>query len=365
MSVEAISAATLTGSAVALILYDVGEEIELDQLRQASGARPVEGVSKHPTPEYIGFRRPPVIQETGELRLSSGERLRTRMKFYDYGVISLLFETSFAGEWKQWIELASRWMASTEFERLAHQLVSQQIEPVGAAVVKAYPQWLWENYFIFHVAEAPGSPTASELIARSGEQIAQIVRGEICPLSEAEKSEVLQAQLSYYPRDVVVIGWLGAFVYDSVAGAQTTFELLEHSNSQLLEFRHYDELLTRELEAGHKFLERGSSILRRWRLAREGARLQRVTIDVTELTERAENAVKFLSDMFSARLYNLAAKRIGVNDYKSLVEEKLTTAGNLYSFMLGEFHQSRSFALELMVVVILIIELVFLFRGKP
>jgi hypothetical protein len=55
------------------------------------------------------------------------------------------------------------------------------------------------------------------------------------------------------------------------------------------EFRHYDELLTRELEAGHKFLERGSPILRRWRLAREGARLQRLTIDVTELTERAEN----------------------------------------------------------------------------
>lgn len=354
----------LSGSAVALILYDVGEEIDLDRLRQASGARPVEGVSKHPTPEYVGFRRAPVIQDTGELRLSSGERLRTRMKFYDYGVVSLLFETAFAGDWAQWIELASRWMASTEFERLAHQLVSQQIERVGSVVVKAYPQRLWENYFIFHVAEAPNSPTAAELIAHCGDQIAQLVRGETCALSDAEKNEVLQAQLSYYPRDVVVIGWLGAFVYDTAAGAQTTLELLEHSNSQLLEFRHYDELLTRELESGHKFLERSRSILRRWRLAREGARLQRVTIDVIELTERAENAIKFLSDMFSARLYNLAAARIGVNDYKSLVEQKLRTAGNLYSFMIGEFHQARTFALELMVVIILIIELVFLFRGK-
>jgi hypothetical protein len=355
---------SLSGSAVALILYDVGEEIDLDRLRQASGARPVEGVSKHPTPEYVGFRRAPVIQDTGELQLSSGERLRTRMKFYDYGVVSLLFETTFTGDWPQWIELASRWMASTEFERLAHQLVFQQIERVGSAVVKPYPQWLWENYFIFHVAEAPGAPTAAGLINHCGDQIAQIVRGETCSLSETEKNEVLQAQLSYYPRDVVVIGWLGSFVYDTAAGAQTTLELLEHSNSQLLEFRHYDELLTRELESGHKFLERSSSILRRWRLAREGARLQRVTIDVIELTERAENAIKFLSDMFSARLYNLAAARIGVNDYKSLVEQKLRTAGNLYSFMLSEFHQARTFALELMVVVILIIELVFLFRGK-
>lgn len=130
------------------------------------------------------------------------------------------------------------------------------------------------------------------------------------------------------------------------------------------EFRHYDELLTRELEAGHKFLERGSPILRRWRLAREDARLQRLTIDVTELTERAENAIQFLSDMFSARLHSLAAARVGVNDYESLVEQKLRTAGNLYSFMIGEFHHARTFVLELMVVIILIIELVFLFRGK-
>ena len=140
--------------------------------------------------------------------------------------------------------------------------------------------------------------------------------------------------------------------------------MLEHANSQLLEFRHYDELLTRELEAGYKFLERSSSVLRSWRLAREGARLQRVTLDVRELTERTENAIKFLSDMFSARLYNLAASRVGVNDYKSLVDEKLQTAGNLYSFMIGEFHQARAFLLEAMVVIILVIELIFLFRGK-
>jgi uncharacterized membrane protein (Fun14 family) len=69
--------------------------------------------------------------------------------------------------------------------------------------------------------------------------------------------------------------------------------------------------------------------------------------------------------MFAARLYNLAAAKVGVNDYKALVEEKLRTAASLYSYMIGEFHQARAFVLELMVVIILIIELVFLFRGKP
>ena len=46
-----------------------------------------------------------------------------------------------------------------------------------------------------------------------------------------------------------------------------------------------------------------------------------------------------------------------VNDYRKLVDEKLRTAGDLYEFMVDEFHQARTFLLELMVVAILIIEL--------
>jgi hypothetical protein len=39
------------------------------------------------------------------------------------------------------------------------------------------------------------------------------------------------------------------------------------------------------------------------------------------------------------------------------VEEKLRTAGDLYEFMVDQFHQARAFLLEAMVVAILIIEL--------
>ena len=61
------------------------------------------------------------------------------------------------------------------------------------------------------------------------------------------RAEALQASMSYYPNDLVVVGWNTAFVYDSEAGAESTIRLLEYANSQLLQFRHYDDLLTREL----------------------------------------------------------------------------------------------------------------------
>jgi uncharacterized Rmd1/YagE family protein len=50
---------------------------------------------------------------------------------------------------------------------------------------------------------------------------------------------------------------------------------------------------------------------------------------------------------------------------KNLATQKLDTAGDLYRFMVDQFNQSRAFLLELAVVIILVIELIFLFRGRP
>ena len=189
---------------------------------------------------------------------------------------------------------------------------------------------------------------------------------ETQPLSDGERQEILQSRISYYPNDLAVIGWNAAFIYDSPVGAETAVQLLQYANSQLLEFRHYDELLTKQLEQVYAFLDRGGrGLWSRWRTAKAASKLHTVLLDVNELTERADNAIKFLSDMFSARLYKLAALKVGVPDYKDLVQQKLQTAEELYRFMVDEFNQSRAFVLELMVVIILIIELVYFFRGKP
>jgi hypothetical protein len=111
-------------------------------------------------------------------------------------------------------------------------------------------------------------------------------------------------------------------------------------------------------------LDEGTGLWRRWRLASEAERLNTIRLDVHELTERIDNAAKFLSDMFTARLYELVASKVGVPDYRRMVDQKLKAAGELYSFLTDRFHQSSALFLETVVVIILVIELVFLFRGK-
>jgi hypothetical protein len=356
----------LNGSVLILTLYDVCEEIRLEELRRMLGSQPPgrEPSFKHTAPEYVRFERPPVVEPLEAITFETGERMDVRVKYYDYGVICVEFQLQFHGGWDTLASLSSRYIAGPEIERRAMETARQKFERARPALVKPYENWLDEDYYIFHIREISGQPGATDLWESHGERIAQIVRGEEASLSEAEQREILQSSLSYYPSDLVVIGWNAAFLYDTPAGAETTIQLLEYANSQLLEFRHYDEVLTRELKSVYESLEKGTGFLARWRLARASARLHTLLLDVTELTERTDNSIKFLSDMFSARLYRLAANKVGVPDYKRLVHQKIQTAESLYKFMVEQFHQASAFFLELTVVMILIIELVVLFRGK-
>jgi uncharacterized protein YfkK (UPF0435 family) len=278
-------------------------------------------------------------------------------------VVSVLLRLSYDGSWEQLEQLAGRWMSGPTFDVLTGGLIRQKLDTIRPALVKPYDHWLSEDYYIFHL-RASATSSAEELLRSRGREISQIVRGETAQLSAGERTEVLQGSMSYYPNDLAVVGWNAAFVYDTEAGADTTIRLLEYSNSQLLQFRHYDELLSKELDDMYRFLQRRRGVLAGWRMRSAAVRLHTVLLDVTELTEHTNNALKFVGDMFSARLYKLCANKIGVIEYDRLVQEKLHAADDLYDFMIERFNQARGFLLESMVVLILIIELGFLFHGK-
>jgi hypothetical protein len=356
--------AAMKGSVLGVILHDICEEIRLEELREILGAKRVEPGFKHATPEYVRFEQPPVVERLDPIVLPGGETLSPQVKYYDYGVVSVVLELGFEADWEELIQLAARWVPNAELERQAQQIIRGRLERIAPAIGRLYNDWLSEDYYIFLLSDVPGRPHGSELLAEHGPQIAQMLRGEQVPLARSENDDVIQASLSYYPNDLVVVGWNAALVYDGPLGAGTSVQILEYANSQLLEFRHYDELLTRELAGVYRSLKHRAGLWRRWRMRAEASRLNSVTVEVTELVERADNAIKFVSDMFSARLYRLAAAKVGVPEYKDLVNEKLHTAEGLYRALIDEFHQSRGFILEVMVVIILIIELVYLFRGK-
>ena len=110
MAVETTQAAALTGpllTGVVLVLvqFDVCEEIRLDRLRTILGARTVAQPSmKPPSPGYVRYERPPVVEHIDELVLESGERLSGEIKYDDYGVLSVIFQLPFSGTGTGWLD---------------------------------------------------------------------------------------------------------------------------------------------------------------------------------------------------------------------------------------------------------------------
>jgi hypothetical protein len=228
---------------------------------------------------------------------------------------------------------------------------------------------LQESYLVIEIHEirdAEGNqPTADELLASHGEELVQLIRGETVPFAPKSRDEALQVSLSYYSSDLIVIGSHGAVVYDKAEDAAAVTQVLEYAKMQLLEFRYYDLFMTRVLSEFYTALDRKRNVLlSRWTLPREAQRFNTIRLDVMDLTERIDNAIKFVSDIYYARVYRLAATRMGVQDYRNLVDQKLDTFGELYDFMVDQFNETRSFVLEVLVAILAVLDVIFLFRGR-
>lgn len=352
------------GSISALLLYDIAEETNLTELRRLLGSvAPVRSPEfRQPAPLYVRFEQAPVVEPCDAFHLATGESVDARLRYFDYGVVSLEIELHFQCEWDELIALSHRWIEAGEVEQRGLEIVRRHVNQIKTALIKPYQDWLDEAYYVVHLHEVRDSENqllnGPALLAQHGSELAQILRGETQDLSEGERKEVLSSSLSYFPADLLLVGWLAAVVYDTPHGAAPILELLEYANTQLLEYRRYDEILSGVLKHTYAELDRRGGLFSSWRLAREAKHMNRLRLEVIELTERADNAIKFLSDMFYARAYRLAAAKVGANDYRNLVDQKLKTAGELYHFMVNEFREARSFLLELTIVIILIIELI-------
>jgi hypothetical protein len=354
------------GTLTALYLFDVAEQIDLTRLRQLIGTASEARLTAKATPSaYLRYQTPPLVADGETLGLASIDGFRPRLKFFDYGVISLALTRGFSGSWAELVESSYRCIENASLEAQSEAAVRSILERCGQAVTRGRSTFLSEDYLVVAVNQLEGTPSADELLAARGEQIAQLLRGEAQPLSSQERDEVLRVRLSYLAGDLVIPTWNAAFVYDTEPNAAATLELFEFANSQLLEFRYHDALLDADLAGIYPQLQRTSwwnNLIGRG-TANAATQLHSLFIDVNEITDRTENALKIVGDIYAARLLALVSARLGIARWKASVEDKLETLDDIYRFAVEQVAISRGQFLELTVVLILILELVLFMVG--
>jgi hypothetical protein len=170
--------AELQGSVLAIFLYDVCEEIRLEQLRDLLPAQRPRPAFKHPAADQVRVEQPPVLEALPPLQLNGGGYVEAQAKYYDYGVISIIFQRAFRLGWDELVQLSSALFSDTLLEQHASRIVREKLERVTPAVRKPYADWLTEDYYIFLLNDVDGNPPAVRLLAERGNVNAKVVRGE-------------------------------------------------------------------------------------------------------------------------------------------------------------------------------------------
>jgi hypothetical protein len=368
---------TLRGHFRILFLYDVAEAFDTDKLRQLISPRgtDVKPTFLRGTPDYVRFEQAPIVEPSEAISLPEGGEICCSVKYYSYAVAVVELQTPFQCEWDALIQQSAQWINRTDVEPLVRKHLQHHLDRIAAAMIKPTAVWSEEDYLIIEVNRIEANGTQQEstasfhdgagLMTEHGEQIVRVLRGEFRALAPKAVEEALQSSLSYYASDLVVIGASAAFIYDQPEDVRSTIQVIEYAKMQLLEFRYYDNLMTDALSSVYGILERKrNALLSRWTLPRDARRVNTIRLDVMELTERIDNAIKFVSDIFYARVYRLAATRIGVPDYRMLVEDKLRTLGELYDSIVDRFNEERTFVIEVAVTILALLDVILLFKGK-
>ena len=357
----------LRGQIVVFYLFDVAEAIDLHAAAEAVGGSVRATLAPKPaTPAYVRYQQPPLLFDGAVVSSPLIEGFQVTFKVFDYGVISLRLARAFEGTWRDLADASDQLVENEALELKADQACRAIAQRLNHAVTDPRETALTEDYLVFAISDLSRPHTADEIVEHHGDVIASVLRGERAPLSRQERDEVLRHRISYLANDLVIPTWNAAFIYDTDAGMQAALEIVEFANSQLLQFRYYDELLDNALASIYADLKKDT----RWYdavLGRHEARAARevhaLFIDVNELTDRTENALKLVGDVYAARLFSLVGARLDLNSWKNSVGEKLKTLDDIYRFSVERLGMVRGELLEVSIVAILVFELILFFMG--
>lgn len=349
------------GVILAYRVYDAGEEIALDLAeKRLPGAKRVglegalaEGLVIAVQPLQIGLPdcdlRIPGIEDPVRAKVSA--------RLFDFGAVSVLYEIDIAPgtTLAELTPICDALYDSPVLDEHGAGHRADLMKRLEASLEKAHDWREAESYtVVFAERIADG---AVEALARS-ETVAKLLLGEKSerPLAGSSRDDVLKNAFSYLADDLVVIDWNSALVVEP-SGSRIVPQVLELATCQLLEFRYYDGLLDRELARVYDDIQRSPGIFKSPFNQLTRAVLGRF-LELTEFTERVDNAIKSVGDFYLARVYLAAIRRFRVPEWRESVESKLRLVGRGYELLKGEVEVSRNQLLEVTVVVLILIEIV-------
>lgn len=346
-------------------LYEVGDEIDLNLAQNCLA----ELTTYRSTPprvrqsESIQIAQPPVRIELGTVTLAVARMSlngKLRASIYDLGAVAISIElclpqptswitvADLLGDTKDPLEvLLPRFLTTLEeLEQILHSAITK---PNRAAIV--------EDYKIIIVERLVGNINVAAV--KEHPLVWASLLGEQRQLSDNAMG--LITSMSYYPNDLALLSWNGALLIEpEPLAAATAIALIEFANVQLLLMRTYDAELDTQLPQMYRRIAREQQrfelpLVRRYsKLLHD---VQSLVAEVTQVTERVDNALKVTDDVYWNRLYSALLNVLRVDVWRSGVEHKLALLRETYSMLHNEADAERASALEWTIVLLILFEI--------
>ena len=369
VNVDSIGLAVRSGEVAALRLFDIAYTIDLMRAESLWAMREGGKVSRAQltsTPrKALNFGVAPLQLSLGSTLLTLGHRevvAELSVRLYDFGVAALAARVTVADlTWDTFVadfDALDRAVGPRSLTFWTDLLARVREVILPALDRPALDTSLDEDYLIGTVHAFSEPLDAAEL--RNRVDLAALLSGEKRALSPAANRELLARSFSYYADDMVILTWDRAFIYEPRRDTDVA-DVIEVANAQLVEFRYYDTLLDDELPRMYDRVENAHGALSLFasrRFANLARRLYTVVAEVTELTERVDNALQVTEDVYLARVYSTALGLFRVPALGESVDRKLAIIRDTYAALYEEASSRRAELLEVSVVLLIMLEIV-------
>jgi len=347
-------------------LFDVADEIDLslveDKIKQ--GAKRMR-ISRYPFMKALEFTNPPVSFElpgfTKRL-LNRDITIQIIAKAFEFGVISLSFNVPLPeGTTFSDLERVAQSLDTDEtIEEKAWEYVRQLVSNLDDAVkLTSIKEDYTEDYMIVVVQELEQEMNTADFLSQY--DLSRLLLFETREVSRQAREEALKHRFSYYPDDLVIVHYDNAFVIEP-SSSSDVFDILEFANAQILELRYYDHVLDKQLAWIYRELSRRRvvSAFRVRDYEKLAKRVTEIVTELTEVTEKVDNALKVTEDVYYARIYRAAMTLFRSSDWEQSIKEKLQVVTNTAKMIYDEISTKRGHLLELGIIILIVIEIVIL-----
>jgi hypothetical protein len=349
----------------AFFAFDVSNAIDLHAIPSVLRPERARILHRRPAPEYVEYAVPPVDVVLGERKLElpgGAARAAAGARLFDFGAISVSFTLPLPadlGALPAFAQALPQEALGAEARRVVEELVGE----LGGALRGVGLNELVEDYFVFHIAALEPAPDAESLLRDHAALLAATLSMDAGPLSRQQIDEALRDPVSYSPHDLLVADWSAALVYDTEA--RDALAVLEYLNVQLVELRFLDARLDRALVRFSDEVYRRETLHRAVRGPHRLAirALSELTVEAQILSERVENAVKLVPDVYLSRVHRRSAARLGLPTWSRTVASKLEALRHITTVLRERAGERRAEALEVTIILLIALEIVLAFFG--